>query len=302
MVTAVNAMHNFVRRCGGEEDVTVQEQEISSGPGLRPQSVMLTFLGNHVYGGDTCVFSGSFIDVFARVGVSEEATRSTLTRMVNRGLLRRQRHGRRMYFGLTARTVEILEDGENRIWHTGVVNGDERDRWTLIGFSLPESWQRQRHELRSRLVWAGFGPLQNGLWIAPSEVDVTPLIDDLGPAASVKVFVAEPREPTDMTRLVREAYDLEELEARYRAFLDRWDQARPMPEASDDLARSLLMLTEWLRIIRADPRLPLRHLPADWPSERAQRVCHDLYERFRPEATAIASRILDTVPDAEPPV
>jgi phenylacetic acid degradation operon negative regulatory protein len=262
---------------------------------------MLTFLGNHVYGSDICVFSGSFIEVFARVGVSEEATRSTLTRMVNRGLLRRQRHGRRMYFGLTARTVEILEDGENRIWHTGVVNGDGRDRWTLIGFSLPESWQRQRHELRSRLIWAGFGSLQNGLWIAPSEVDVTPLIDDLGPRASVKVFAAEPREPTDMAQLIRDAYDLEGLEAGYRAFLDRWDRARPMPEAPDDLARSLLMLTEWLRVIRTDPRLPVRHLPPDWPSERAQRVCHDLYESFRPEATAIAARILDAVPDAEPP-
>lgn len=39
-----------------------------------------------------------------------------------------------------------------------------------------------------RLLWAGFGRLQAGLWIAPSAVDVTPLIDDLGTAAHVKVF------------------------------------------------------------------------------------------------------------------
>ncbi|HEY9522157.1 MAG TPA: PaaX family transcriptional regulator C-terminal domain-containing protein [Thermopolyspora sp.] len=282
--------------------MTVRErEELASGPSLRPQSLMLTFLGNHVYGSDICVFSGSFIDVFTRVGVSEEATRSTLTRMVNRGLLRRQRHGRRMYFGLTPRTLEILEDGEHRIWHTGVVNTDGGDRWTLIGFSLPESWQRQRHELRSRLIWAGFGPLQNGLWIAPAEVDVTALIGDLGPEASVKVFTAEPRHPTDMRQLIREAYDLDDLEARYRAFLDRWGQGLPMPDAPDDLARSLLMLTEWLRIIRADPRLPVRLLPEDWPAGPAQRVCHDLYDEFRPEATAIADRILDTMPDEEPP-
>lgn len=272
-----------------------------AGVSLRPQSVMLTFLGNHVFGGDTCVFSGSFIEVFARVGVTEEATRSTLTRMVNRGLLRRQRQGRRMYFGLTRRTVEILKDGEQRIWHTGAVNADERDRWTLIGFSLPESWQRERHELRSRLVWAGFGPLQNGLWIAPSEVDVTELVHDLGPQANVKAFVAEPREPTDMRRLVQDAYDLTGLEARYRAFLERWDRPDPLPEAADHLARSLIMLTEWLQVIRADPRLPLRYLPADWPAERAQRVCHEWYERFRPEAAAIAANLLDTVPDEDPP-
>ncbi|MGI5270179.1 PaaX family transcriptional regulator [Nonomuraea sp. CA-218870] len=263
--------------------------------GVRPQSVILTFLGDHVYGRSACVFSGSFIDAFARVGISEEATRSALTRMVRRGLLRRQRAGRRMYFGLTATSAEVLKDGARRIWHTGVVNDADHDRWTLVGFSLPESWQRQRHELRSRLVWAGFGPLQNGLWIAPGEVDATGLIEDLG--CGVKVFSAEPRQPTDMQALVADAYDLAGLGRRYEAFLRRWDRQDPVPAAPDDLARSLLLLTEWLQIIRTDPRLPLRHLPRDWPAEKAQRVCHRLHKRFRPEADAIVEGLLDTVPD-----
>ncbi|QYC39917.1 Transcriptional repressor PaaX [Nonomuraea coxensis DSM 45129] len=266
---------------------------------MRPQSVMLTFLGDHVHGRGICVSSRSFIEAFAKVGISEEATRSTLTRMVRRGLLRRHRSGRRMYFGLTPTSAEVLRDGERRIWHSGVVNDAAEDRWTLIGFSLPESWQRQRHELRSRLVWSGFGPLQNGLWIAPGEVDATEVIDDLRAdlGANVKVFAAEPRRPTDMQALVREAYDLEGLGRRYREFLRLWDRADPAPEAPDDLARSLTLLTGWLQIIRADPRLPLRHLPGDWPAEHAQRVCHALHERFRPEAAAVAGRLLDTVPD-----
>ncbi|MEW9548160.1 PaaX family transcriptional regulator C-terminal domain-containing protein [Nonomuraea sp. NPDC050783] len=257
--------------------------------------MILTFLGDHVYGRGICVSSRSFIEAFARVGVSEEATRSTLTRMVGRGLLRRRRAGRRMYFGLTPTSAEVLRDGERRIWHTGVVNDAAEDRWTLIGFSLPESWQRQRHELRSRLAWAGFGPLRNGLWIAPGEVDVTEVIDGLG--GNVKVFAAEPRHPTDMQALVRDAYDLEGLGRRYREFLHRWDRADPAPEAPDDLARSLTLLTGWLQIIRTDPRLPLRHLPDDWPAEKAQQVCRTLHERFRPEAAAVAERLLDTIPD-----
>ncbi|MEV0235270.1 PaaX family transcriptional regulator C-terminal domain-containing protein [Nonomuraea sp. NPDC050786] len=262
---------------------------------MRPQSVMLTFLGDHVYGRGICVSSGSFIEAFAKVGISEEATRSTLTRMVRRGLLRRRRSGRRMYFGLTPASAEVLKDGERRIWHSGVVNDADEDRWTLIGFSLPESWQRQRHELRSRLVWAGFGPLQNGLWIAPGEVDAARVIDDLG--ANVKVFSAEPRPPTDMQALVRDAYDLAGLGDRYREFLRRWDRADPAPDAPDDLARSLTLLTGWLQIIRSDPRLPLRYLPHDWPAEKAQRVCHALHERFRPEAARVAERLLDVLPD-----
>lgn len=46
----------------------------------RPQSLMLTFLGDQVLGQGVCVYSGSVIEVFARAGVGEHTTRSTLTR------------------------------------------------------------------------------------------------------------------------------------------------------------------------------------------------------------------------------
>ena len=103
---------------------------------LRPQSLLLTFLGDQVLGRDVCVYSGSIIDVFERAGVGEQATRSTLTRMVKRDLLRRQREGRRMYFGLTEHSTAVLRDGEHRIWQTGAVNRDWDGTWTLLGFSL----------------------------------------------------------------------------------------------------------------------------------------------------------------------
>jgi PaaX-like protein len=90
----------------------------------RPQALMLTFLGEYLLDHELCVYSRSIIDVLGRVGVSEHATRSTLTRMVNRGLLRRQRHGQRMYFGLTERTRAILADGQHRLRETGAVNRD----------------------------------------------------------------------------------------------------------------------------------------------------------------------------------
>ncbi|GAA3141111.1 PaaX family transcriptional regulator C-terminal domain-containing protein [Nonomuraea salmonea] len=58
-----------------------------------------------------------------------------------------------------------------------------------------------------------------------------------------------------------------------------------------------MLLTGWLQIIRTDPRLPLRYLPHDWPAEKAQRVCHSLHERFRPQAARIVADLLDTVQD-----
>jgi phenylacetic acid degradation operon negative regulatory protein len=260
----------------------------------RPQSLMLTFLGDHLYDRDLCVFSGSVIDVLGRLGVSEHATRSTLTRMVNRGLLFRQKDGRRMYFGLTPRAGGILRDGYARVWRTGAVNDDWDGTWTLLGFSLPEAWQRQRHDLRSKLAWAGFGPLQGGLWIAPGHVRVDDIVASLGLAAHVRVFRATVDEPTDVGQLVSDAYDLAPIADGYRAFLDRWGDTQPY--ADDPLAAHLSIVTEWLRVIRGDPRLPVRHLPEDWPAIPAQKAFHDIETALAGPAAEIAADLLDTVP------
>jgi len=257
---------------------------------------MLTYLGNYVLGRDIAVFSGSFIAAFARLGVGEHAVRSTLSRMVARGLLTRHRSGRRMHFGLTPRTEEILRDGEDRVWRQGVVNDDWDGTWTVLAFSMPESWQRVRHDLRARLVWAGFGSLGNGTWIAPSRVDVRPIVAGLGLNGHLKVFTGAAEQPTDVAGMLREAFDLNGLADGYRRFLRRWDRPRPLPGAPDDLARYLWLTTEWLQLVRADPRLPVEHLPADWPAVRAQRVVTELRDRYGPAARLLADEAMEFIP------
>ncbi|KPI21128.1 transcriptional regulator, PaaX family [Actinobacteria bacterium OK074] len=259
---------------------------------------MLTFLGDQVLGRDVCVYSGSVIEVFARAGVGEYATRSTLTRMVNRGLLSRRREGRRMYFGLTERSEAILRDGERRVWRTGAVNREWDGTWSLLGFSLPESWQRQRHDLRAKLTWAGFGPLFSGLWIAPGEVDVSAIVAELGLSAHVKVFRARADLGTDIAEMINDTWDLAELAARYREFEAAWGPLRqgPAPDGEDAFALRLRLAAEWLHVIRADPRLPVRHLPADWPAAPAEETFHAVHTRLEAPARDVARRVVETVP------
>jgi phenylacetic acid degradation operon negative regulatory protein len=242
-------------------------------PWLRPQSLLLTFCGAHLLDRDEAVFSGGLIDVLDRVGVKEHAARSTLARMTRRDLLTRHRHGKRVFYGLTGHAREVLREGEERIWRRPAVNRDWDGRWTLLGFSLPERQRGDRHLLRSRLSWAGFGLLQNGLWLTPAAVDVDQLIAD--------------------------AWDLDALAARYRAFLDRWDRPEPAPAAPDDLARQLLLLTEWLMLVREDPRLPVEHLPADWPAVRAEHVTLRLRRVYEAPARHVAGEILEWAPRPE---
>lgn len=300
-MTTVNTMPNMNRLYPGhvtERDLEFDEGE-TGGTAPRPQTLLLNFFGSYVLGRDVHVATASVLDVLGRAGVSAHATRSTLSRMARRGLLHRARRGRRVYVGLTQRSQEVLRDGESRIWRIGAINEHWDGTWTLLGFSLPESWQRQRHLLRSRLLWAGFGSLQGGLWIAPSTVDVAPLLSDLDAASHVKVFQARALPPTDVDELVRDAWDLDALASQYQRFLDRWSRPDSSPEAPDALARQLLLQTEWLQIIRLDPRLPQQHLPQDWPAERAQRVFRALHADLEPTARAIAADMLDIIPDDE---
>jgi phenylacetic acid degradation operon negative regulatory protein len=264
--------------------------------GARPAALLLTFLGSYVLGRDIAVFTGSYIEVFQRLGVLEHTTRSALARMAGRGLLQRHRRGRRAYFGLTRRAVEILNDGKRRVEELGPINRAWDGRWTLLGFSLPESRRPDRHDLRARLRWAGFGPLQGGLWVSPSQVDAEWLLGGLGLDEHVRVFQAEVSPPTDVDRMIREAFDLDGLVARYRGFLDRWDRPEPLPAAHDDLARRIWLLTEWLLLVRDDPRLPLGLLPETWPAVRAEGVFHRWSDAYRASATRVADELIDRIP------
>ena len=167
--------------------------------------------------------------------------------------------------------------------------------WTLIAFTFPESWGSQRHVLRSRLTWGGFGMLQSGLWIAPGQVDVQALLDGSGFSDHVNVFSSRTEKPTDEEDMVRHAFDLPAIASRYRKFLERWETGNPLPTAHDDLARQLVLHTDWLNVVRADPRLPARHLPGDWPAYRAQAVFLQRNSEYAERASALADKIIETI-------
>ncbi|WP_225850382.1 PaaX family transcriptional regulator C-terminal domain-containing protein [Streptomyces sp. HPF1205] len=272
--------------------------EAGTVPEPRTQSLLLTMFGVYLLDRPVAVATGSVIAALERVGASEEAVRSTVNRMVKRGLLVRHRRGRRTYFSLTPRASKVLTDGRDRVWRTGAVNRDWDGRWTMVGFSLPEAWRSERHDLRSRLIWAGFGPLLSGLWVAPAEVDVLAAVAGLGLEAHLRVFRARVAAPTEAREILEQAFDVPGIAARYAAFLHRWDRTEPLPAetSGDEFAAQLLLHTDWLNLVRQDPHLPAEHLPPDWPAARAQTVFRGLSRRWDRGAAAAAVRVLETLP------
>jgi phenylacetic acid degradation operon negative regulatory protein len=259
---------------------------------MRPQTHVLMFCGVALTEPGLAVSTPAMIDVLARVGVGEYAVRSTVGRMLRRGTLQRHRRGKRTYLSPSPAVRAELAEGGKRAWQSPVNRTWDR-QWTLLGFSLPESRRADRHLLRSRLQWAGFGLLQNGLWVAPRVVDVEALLQKLDVLDHLKVFRAQVAEPTRVAELIDDAWDVPAIARGYERFLQRWDRPDPLPGAPDDLARQLWLLGEWTLLARHDPGLPVEYLPADWPAVRAEHVALRLRTRHEPGASAIAAGLVE---------
>ncbi|HYH31966.1 MAG TPA: PaaX family transcriptional regulator C-terminal domain-containing protein [Pseudonocardia sp.] len=266
----------------------------SGPPQVRPQTHVLMFAGVHLGRAGAAIPTAGLIDVLARVGVGEHAARGTVARMTARGVLQRHRRGRQVLLSPTPSARIALEEGGVRAWQSPV-NRTWDGQWSLLGFSLPESRRADRHLLRSRLQWAGFGMLQSGLWVAPRIVDVERLLEELDVLGHVKVFRAQVDAPTRVAELIEDAWDVPAIARGYEEFLARWDRRDPLPDAPDDLARQLWLHGEWSLLARRDPGLPVEYLPADWAAVRAEHVALRLRARYEPGARALAAALVESL-------
>lgn len=265
---------------------------------LRPESLLLTFCGAHVLDRGLLVATPSLVEVMGRLGATEHATRSAITRMVRRGRLVGHKRGRQVYLGLTDYSVSALRAGWSRIWRADATAERHWDgAWTLLSFHLPDTWQRQRHELRTSLQAAGFGLLQGGLWAAPGAVDTAAAVGDLEAAAHVKVFTARPAAGLDPAVMLAELWDVPAVAEVFDSFTRRWDGGAADQRWTDPLARQVALQEEWRLALRDTPRLPLELLPPPWPGLAAQELFVREHARVEPAARAAAAQLLDTIPE-----
>ena len=274
----------FPFMAGSLESASSLEPEVARA--RRPKWLTLMLLGHLTHEQPIALSTSTFIDVLARLGVSSHAARSTLSRMVDSGLLHKHRQGRETYYTLTPHGSRTLREGNARAWHH--VGSGWDGMWTVLGYSIPEDRRAVRLRLRSRLTWAGFGMLRSGMWIAPGRPDVENLLDGLGVLDDVRVFVGTPSTAT--ADLIEEAFDLDEIAERYRRFIARWqeDSSARFP---DELCAFLVLRSEWQQLVQADPRLPSDHLPDGWPAAEAEELFRALYRRLEEPAMQIGAEV-----------
>jgi len=234
---------------------------------------------------------GKLVQLMQQLDVDEAATRSALLRMRRKGLLAPESRRGVRGLQLTPQALTALADTDQRIFGTPVP-ARLGDGWVLVSISVPESERAKRHVLRSRLSWLGFGNLSNGLWLAPRRA-LDPLaatVTELGFERYVLLFEARYGGFADLTALVRDAWDLEELTALYREFTQwcepvarRWARV-PQPAGVAAFADYTLSIFHWRKFPYLDPGLPTELLPAGWPGYRAAELFSAVRARLEPAA------------------
>jgi phenylacetic acid degradation operon negative regulatory protein len=233
------------------------------------RSMLLTVLGEYVLPGEDGVWQETLVGALNVLDYKPQAARQALARSVTGGWLRTERHGRRARVHLTGEAREMLSTGAERIYSFGKP-WEWDGRWLLVVVRVPEERRDVRHLIRSRLAWAGFGSLGNGLWITP-HADREAEVRREEPAAELLSFRAEFGSIGEPAKVVADAWDLDDVAARYREFIARFEGLRaPTPRAAFRAQTELVHA--WRKFPFLDPDLPPETLPAGWPRTRAQRV------------------------------
>lgn len=264
-----------------------------------PRALIITIYGLYAREVGGWLSVATLIRLLATLGVDEPAVRSSISRLKRRGMLVASRVDGAAGYGLSDSARAMLADGDRRIFARRPEASLE-DGWVLVVFSVPETERSQRHTLRSRLAWLGFGNVAPGVWIAPAHLvdETTAVLDQLGLSHYVDLFAGRHLAVADLREHVSQWWDFGEIQESYAEYVERWrpvldrwrDGGRPVGD-EDAFAAYIRTLTAWRRLPYLDPGLPGELLPAEWRGGEAA----DVFFGLREQVAAPAHEFVDGV-------
>lgn len=269
----------------------------------RPRALIVTIYGLYARDSDGWLSVASLIRLMAGLGADEPAVRSSISRLKRRGILDPRRVGGAAGYGLSEAGWQTLAEGDRRIFSRP--RASLSDGWLLAVFSVPEEERRQRHALRSRLSWLGFGTVSAGVWIAPGHLadETEDVLERSGLAGYVALFRADYLAFGNVAAELRRWWDLDRLQRMYAEFreihgplLQRWAGGRGETDAAA-FAAYVKVLTDWRRLPFLDPGLPAELLPAHWQGAQAA----DLFGQLRTLLAEPAQHHVHTVTTRQDP-
>jgi len=280
--------------------------EFRSRPTLRAGSLITTVFGDSIAPRGGTLWLGSLINTMADFGISERLVRTSVFRLVKEGWLQSQQIGRRSYYSLTDDGRERFEQATHRIYGEPVAHWD--GKWCLLLLSALDTASKEI--VRRECGWLGFGQMSANLLAHPSpdlaDLDVT--IRRLGVDDSLVVIEGQTiRSESAMRELARSSWNLDEIDARYAEFVQRFrpvfqalsGKSQPAEESAF-LIRTLL-IQEYRKVLLRDPLLPAELLPSAWHGSAAYQLCRNLYRAVQEQADAYLDHMMETAEGPLPP-
>ena len=249
------------------------------------RGLLFTVLGEFVLPAGETAWTSAFIEVLGRLGVEEKAARQALMRTAADGWLKSERVGRRTRWHLTPAAEQLLIDGTQRIYTFTGTAGEWDGQWLIVLARAPETERPTRHLLRTRLAWAGLGSPAPGVWVSPHAARrraVEQALAEAGAPLDAQIFVGTHVGFGDLHAMVRQAWDLDQIESRYEEFLTRFDRR----VRRDPLTATAELVHAWRRFPWIDPALPDELLPTPWSGAAAARLFNRLHARWADTARA----------------
>ena len=270
------------------------------------QDMIFTLYGDYIRHRGGGAWTSSLIELLGLFGLSEQAVRSTLSRMSRKGWLKSRKTGRHSFYSLTPKCIDLLEEGAQRIFQP---RHDPWDgRWHLLTYSIPESKRHLRRRLRKRLLWLGFGALHQATWISPRDLraEVEQVVDALQIRPYVEFFTAEHRGFASDEEIVTHCWNLKQLNDYYATFIARYSprfqECQAQLEASEGLKPQECFVQRFMLVHKyrsspyVDPNLPLELLPGGWLGHRATDLFQQYHDLLSEEAEAFVDAVLVRAP------
>lgn len=250
------------------------------------RNLLVTLFGDALlpHGIDVRVSVGSLTTLLAPFGVSERLVRTSLTRLVNDGLLEAESVGRRSFYGVAPSAVGLFRQADARIYGSRQRPWD--GKWTVVVVDGAEATAAARARLRQRLTWAGLGVVAPNVMASPvvSPEEAAAVIEQMGEFRNVLVSRSEVFDgpgTIDEEELARRCAPLDEVAADYRSFVDDFgDIDRATFDAltpEDAFKLRVLLIAAYRRIVLVDPLLPEVLLPDGWAGAKARALAAFVY-------------------------
>lgn len=266
--------------------------------GVRPQSLLFTLYGDYIFARDNRITIRSLIKLLALFGISEQAVRTTVSRMTQRGWLAVARSENISHYIFTAPAQQLIQNGRERIFEAPRAAEPWNHCWHLVTYFIPEEHRRARDQFRRELSWLGYGMLTNTVWVSPrnQQQSVQAIAARLEIQNFVQTFHAQAEGFMSPREFVARCWDLSALNHDYCDFIARHAPvatfyrarfaANAPVDAGECFARRVLLIHQYRKFPYRDPYLPLELLPQDWRGWEATTLFGELHALLAPYANA----------------